>query len=168
MVRSVEITVPIVVLLTVWRAGVPIMTLNGKSRLIQEEEVMTDTQAQEIREQTGAENHKPKNSRLAIGAFVCGLISSLSFYIGRFLAERSVFSRDVKDFMFGFTTWSAPPLFCIASILLCIMALISIKQSKGELRGKGLAIWGPAISIAQIILFILRLTYGPWGGPVHW
>jgi len=31
MVRRVEIEVPTVVLLTVWRAGVPIMTLNGKS-----------------------------------------------------------------------------------------------------------------------------------------
>src|SRR4030042_2108539 len=113
---------------------------------------------------------KPKTSRLAIGAFVCGLISASSFYIAKFFADSYYknqwgFSEDVKHFIFGFIPWGAPPLFCIASILLCIMALASIKQSNGRLKGKGLAIWGPAISIAQIILFILRLPYGPWGGP---
>jgi hypothetical protein len=32
--RSVEIAVPMVVSLTVWRAGVLVMKLNGKSRII--------------------------------------------------------------------------------------------------------------------------------------
>ncbi len=119
--------------------------------------------------QTNADSREPKISRLAIWSIVCGLISSLSFYIVRFLVELvGVPSRNVGEFIFGLLM-CVIPLFCVASIILCIMALSSIKQSNGELKGKGLAILGPAISIGHIVFFILRLYCGPWGGPPsHW
>lgn len=92
--------------------------------------------------QTNAEDHEPKNSELAVGSLICGLVSSLSFYIVKFLAELlGVSSRNVGEFLSGLIIY-AVPLFCIASIILCIMALLSIKQSNGELKGKGLAISG--------------------------
>jgi len=119
--------------------------------------------------QTNAEDHEPATSKLAIWSFACGLISASLPYGGRILTEGlRVLGRDVAEFIFLFTTFTAPPLFCIASITLCIMALTSIKQSEGKSKGKGLAIGGPAISIGHIVFFILRLTYGPWGGPMHW
>ena len=109
--------------------------------------------------QTNADEHESQNSKLAIWSLVCGLISAASPYVGRVLAV---------ELIFLLATFTAPPLFCIASIVLCIMALASIRQSNGKLKGKLLAIVGPAISIAHIILFIIRLAYGPWGGPMHW
>jgi len=76
-------------------------------------------------------------------------------------------SRNVGESIFGLMM-CVIPLLCVASIILCIMALASVKQSNCELKAKGLAILGPGISIGHIVFFVIRLAYGPWGGPIHW
>ena len=123
----------------------------------------------EEQKQAGAEDREPETSRLAIWSVVCGLTSALSFYIVRYLVELvGVPSRNVGKSIFGLLM-CVIPLFCIASIILCVMALTALKQSNGKLKGKGLAILGPAISIGHVVFFILRLYCGPWGGPpTHW
>ena len=54
------------------------------------------------------------------------------------------------------------PFFCIASIILCIAALIVIKLSKGKLKGKARALYGPAVSIGFIVWAVIMLFLGPW------
>ena len=121
-------------------------------------------------EQTNAESPKPKTSRLATLSFICGLLTWLSPGFGICLILLVYFSQSAmhwlgQDFarITGYSSMLyAPPFFCIASIILCIAALIVIKLSKGKLKGKARALYGPAVSIGFIVWAVIMLFLGPW------
>lgn len=75
---------------------------------------------------------KPKISRLAITAFVLSILSLLFFLLA-----------------------------AIPAIVLGIISLFKIKKSKGQLRGKGLAISGICIPIIFILIFYLWCIDAP-------
>jgi len=117
-------------------------------------------------EQINAESPKPKTSRLAILSFICGVLSvlfpngvgilfmHLPSWAGGDLEKTSVFTSILVASLL---------LFCIASIILSIAALIVIKRSKGKLKGKVLAILGPAASIGYIVWMVIVSVIFPIG-----
>ena len=118
-------------------------------------------------EQINTESPKPKTSRLAILAFISGFVSLSSPVVGlgclMFIPYTTSMSQWLGDVDGSITVYSfmfyAPVFFGIASLILCVSALIVIKRSKGKLTGKYLAIFGPALSIALFVCYAVFLVF---------
>jgi len=134
--------------------------MNEEQTLPQEQET-TCSQTQ-----TNSDSRKTKTSRLAILSFICGLLSVL-FPNGVGILFMHLPSWAGGDFertsMFYNILLASLLLFCIASIILGIAALIVIKRSKGKLKGIAFAILGAAFPIGYIVWMVIVSVIFPIG-----
>lgn len=108
---------------------------------------------------------KPKFSKLAIVAFICGLFSVLTHYLAiTFLVSYLWFVEgqlvepwcELVLVVLGLSVL-VPLLLYIASVVLWRSSLTVIKRSRGKLRGNRLAFAGVVVSTAHITIWVIQV-----------